>query len=101
MTLTKYQKEVAALDQGEKDNLWYPCLGLAGEVGEVTEPIKKLYRDGRKLDKGHLALELGDVLWYLTCLATRLDMRLEDIAGWNLKKLHQRQKDKEKAEKMI
>lgn len=94
MTLRQYQKEAHKLDRGEKDNLWYPCLGLAGEVGEVIEPIKKFYRDGREIDREAMKLELGDVLWYLTCVATRMDYSLEDIAACNLEKLQVRQEKK-------
>ncbi len=43
----------------------YPALGLAGEVGEVSELIKKSIRDNAPLDIQKLKLELGDVLWYL------------------------------------
>lgn len=94
MTLRQYQREAAKLDRGTKDNLWYPCLGLAGEAGEIIEPIKKFYRDGRKINKHAMALELGDVLWYLACLASRQDLTLEDIANWNLQKLQARQAKK-------
>jgi NTP pyrophosphatase (non-canonical NTP hydrolase) len=42
-------------------------LGLAGEVGEVIEIIKKAIRD-RNLNKTDLELELGDILAYLSLL---------------------------------
>jgi len=35
---------------------------------------------------------LGDVLWYLSQIATELNISLEDIAEGNLKKLSSRQK---------
>lgn len=76
-------------------NFVYPTLGLVGEAGEVAEKIKKVLRDGA----GHLtdeqrallALELGDVLWYLAQLATELGLDLEEIAAANLEKLASRQ----------
>jgi NTP pyrophosphatase (non-canonical NTP hydrolase) len=72
----------------------YPVLGLSGEVGEVVEIIKKVHRD----KQGELTLEtvarlrdeLGDVLWYISALATVLDLSLDDIAQNNINKLYSR-----------
>ena len=66
--------------------LVYPALGLAGETGEAVEKIKKYVRDG-ELSKKDLMLELGDVLWYLSNLASDAGILLEDIATENIKKL--------------
>lgn len=72
----------------------YPLLGLNGEIGEVTEKIKKIFRDSsgviteeKKLD---LSKELGDVLWYLTEVASSLELELNDIAEMNIAKLTSR-----------
>ncbi len=77
-------------------NFVYPALGLAGETGEVVEKVKKIMRDKEGVlteeDRERIAQELGDVLWYLTQLATELDLRLEDIARKNLEKLLSRKK---------
>lgn len=70
--------------------VFYPCLGLAGEVGEVCEKIKKHVRDGRELDKEELKKELGDVLWYLSALSSDLGIDLEDVAVTNYNKLKSR-----------
>jgi NTP pyrophosphatase (non-canonical NTP hydrolase) len=72
----------------------YPTLGLVGEAGEVAEKIKKIMRDryGYISAEDHDALvkELGDVLWYLSQLATELDIQLADVAALNLAKLSSR-----------
>ena len=77
--------------------LMYPALGLTGEAGEVANKIKKLVRDGVPADwrnsiefKEQIAAELGDVLWYLSALATDLDMSLGRIAKNNMDKLSSR-----------
>lgn len=72
----------------------YPLIGLQGEVGEVSEKIKKLFRD----DKGKLtnekkieiAKELGDVMWYIAQLSTELNLKLSDVIKMNIEKLSSR-----------
>lgn len=75
-------------------NFIYPTLGLAGESGEVVEKIKKLIRDKNGVvdekAKQEITEELGDVLWYLSQLATELDLSLDEIASENLQKLFSR-----------
>ena len=96
MTFEEYQREskkTATYHEHGRD-FWYPALGLAGETGEVVEKIKKLFRD----DNGVLSVErrtdiekeLGDVLWYLTQIATDAGITLEDVAKGNLEKLFSR-----------
>lgn len=85
--------------------LVYPVLGLVGEAGECAEKMKKYFRDNDHDDTGledpivemsieqreAMALELGDVLWYLTAAASDLGYSLGEIAGMNLDKLQSRQ----------
>jgi NTP pyrophosphatase (non-canonical NTP hydrolase) len=77
------------------EDLTYPALGLCGEAGEVAEKVKKTLRDdGGVLSeerRAALSRELGDVLWYLSQLATEADLDLEEIAADNLEKLLSRQ----------
>jgi NTP pyrophosphatase (non-canonical NTP hydrolase) len=76
-------------------DMTYPALGLCGEAGEVAEKVKKTIRDdGGVLSderRAALARELGDVLWYLSQLATEAGLDLEEIAADNLDKLLSRQ----------
>lgn len=73
----------------------YPALGLANEAGEVLGKIKKVYRDkgGEYSAETLLSVEseLGDVLWYVACLATELGLSLELVACHNIAKLKDRQ----------
>lgn len=73
----------------------YPTLGLAGEVGEVANKVKKIYRDyNGSLSasglKGQLMEEMGDCLWYLAAIASDIGTTLDDIAQRNLSKLSAR-----------
>jgi NTP pyrophosphatase (non-canonical NTP hydrolase) len=81
-------------------NLTYPTLGLAGEAGEVCEKVKKYIRGDyenmpRKEFVDMLKKEMGDVLWYLSAIATDLGISLEEVAVVNIEKLHSR-KDRNK-----
>lgn len=69
----------------------YYALGLCGEAGEAADKIKKLHRDGATDETlMGLALELGDVLWYLTRQANRAGFSLYEIMGLNIQKLQSR-----------
>jgi NTP pyrophosphatase (non-canonical NTP hydrolase) len=73
------------------NNFIYPTLGLSGETGEVAEKIKKVIRDkGGVIDeetREMLKKELGDVLWYVSQLATELKLSLDEVAKGNIEKL--------------
>jgi NTP pyrophosphatase (non-canonical NTP hydrolase) len=74
----------------------YPVLGLAGETGEFVELVKKAWRkDGpdwvASFDREKATSELGDILWYVTRIANILNLRLLDIAEYNVEKLLDRQ----------
>jgi NTP pyrophosphatase (non-canonical NTP hydrolase) len=64
-------------------------MGLAGETGEVIEPCKKHFRDGKHPGED-LKLELGDVLHYLTVIAASYGWTLEQLAEANMRKLDAR-----------
>lgn len=72
-------------------------LGLTGESGEVADKIKKIIRDknGQLIeeDKQEIALELGDVLWYVANISRVLGLPLEEIAEKNIDKLTARYKN--------
>ncbi len=98
MTFKEYQKKSrkTALYPNKGKNFIYPTLGLAGEAGEISEKIKKAIRDDdgkiTKERKEDLKKELGDVLWYLSQIATEVGLSFDDIAGTNIKKLASRKK---------
>lgn len=92
ISFNEYQKQANDLisEEGRKDLLTNGVLGLAGEVGECCDIIKKYKYQGHPLDEEHLKDELGDVLWYIaeTCLG--LGITMEECANYNLDKLHKR-----------
>ena len=67
-------------------------LGLSGEVGEVTDLLKKFlyHRNGRPLDSEKLRDELGDVLWYFFILLDTVGISFEEVLEANVAKCRAR-----------
>lgn len=65
-------------------------LGLAGEAGEVADIIKKDLAGAKKIDRNHLAEELGDIMWYLAEACECFGFSLKEIASKNIEKLKKR-----------
>jgi len=94
MDLNEYQRRALLTDQVPSDDagLIVPLLGLAGEAGTLLSEYKKFLRDGEAhhLYKERVAEELGDLLWYLSNVASKYGLELADIAEANLEKVHGR-----------
>tara|TARA_R110002110_G_scaffold415733_1_gene654570 strand:+ start:3621 stop:4325 length:705 start_codon:yes stop_codon:yes gene_type:complete len=100
MKFDEYQKEAIQTDQvpyrpdtdAEIAEKVVPLLGLAGEAGELLSEYKKFLRDGagHKLFKERVEEELGDLLWYISNVASKFDLSLEAIARGNLAKIQDR-----------
>lgn len=95
MELNEYQKLAARTAVFKAEHvLIYPVLGLTNEAGEVAGKMKKLLRDKNGVaDKEFIEDmkgELGDVLWYVAICARDLNMTLEQVAQYNIKKLESR-----------
>ena len=96
MTFDDYQAGAArtsAAPWPERERMMVQTLGLCGEAGEVADLVKKATWHGRELTDAELMKELGDVLWYVSDLATARGLNLADIATANLAKLQQRYPD--------
>lgn len=96
MRMYEYQSSVHRTmneEAGELESLTNYSMGLAGETGEVLEHLKKGLFHGHDINTEEMEKELGDVLWYLTALATELNLSLEDIAERNVRKLQARYPD--------
>ena len=100
MDLNEYQRLAKQTDQWPASqspephdrNLLIPLLGLASEVGELLGEHKKWLRDGDsyKLFPVRVKEELGDLLWYVSNVATKHGITLEDVALYNLRKTSDR-----------
>ncbi|MBG9657924.1 nucleotide pyrophosphohydrolase [Cytobacillus firmus] len=88
--LSKRTQPVAKTTDDFKKNLSNYAMGLAGEAGEVIDALKKTIYHGHELDRMEVMKELGDVLHYISGLATMLDIELENVARANIVKLQKR-----------
>lgn len=99
-TLNEYQAAIGTHNDAcppiNPGTSWYFALKLCGEAGEVAELVGKSHRLGeycRPIEGARLrdvALELGDVLWYVTMLARGYGFTLQQIAEMNLDKITKR-----------
>lgn len=94
---------------GRMDNqiarLNHAALGLAGEVGEFTDPLKKylMYGKGEMIDgqlklsfkdKMNMMEELSDIMWYVVLACDALGTNMSEIKRNNIKKLEKRYPEK-------
>ena len=81
LTLQYYQDQASLTDHGPR-NFTFPILGLFGEVGTLLSEVKKQQRDTSAYVgyADNVLDELGDVLWYLTAIASRAQISIADIA---------------------
>ena len=68
-------------------------IGLASEVGEFNEIIKKCVFQGKPLNEDtifHMKRELGDIMWYWINACRALDLDPNDVIEENVRKLEAR-----------
>lgn len=93
MDITRFQGCVARTmnkNLGFGEALSNYSMGLAGEAGEVLEPLKKFLYHGHTLDKAKVSNELADVIWYVSALANTLEVDLGEALERNVEKLRAR-----------
>ena len=104
MDIREYQekaKRTINRELQDYDLLGDLVFGVNGEIGEVTELFKKHIYHGHSLEIKKLAEELGDVMWYLTNIATLYSLPMSYILDLNIKKLEERYPEGFSKEKSI
>jgi NTP pyrophosphatase (non-canonical NTP hydrolase) len=88
--LAKPGDDIAKDFDGHKAHLMHMLIGLAGEVGELMDALKRplIYRSGWDFD--NIVEELGDIEFYLQGLRQGLSIKREDTLNANIKKLSKR-----------
>jgi NTP pyrophosphatase (non-canonical NTP hydrolase) len=98
LSFRDYQAAATASDQvpgsaADRDHaIMVPLLGLSGEVGSLLTEFKKWWRQGDiyRPFQNQVSEEIGDILWYLSNIASKMDLDLQEIAQENLAKLVER-----------
>ena len=98
MDFDYYQENATGTDQNVGKNvkndegLLIPLLGIAGETGTLLAEFKKKIRDKDSYEgfQERAEEELGDILWYLSNIASRMGLSLSEIASKNLQKTYER-----------
>lgn len=84
-SFAEYQAMVERTD--ERRSRVVSLMGLVGEVGDLHSMMKKLMlQKANPAFRTELREEFGDLLWYLTSLASLYDIPLEEIAKANAEK---------------
>lgn len=99
MTLNDYAHKVARFRKTDHDswneNVLHPLIGLAGEVGEVMDEIKKpmfsnrpdLPEDRKQISRDRLKKELGDIAFYFVWLCDIFMIDPDEVLEINYFKL--------------
>ncbi|MDN7427944.1 nucleoside triphosphate pyrophosphohydrolase family protein [Burkholderia sp. AU45388] len=96
MRLNEYQQRANATDQVSDtqriEALMTPVLGLSGRAGALSTEYLRYLRDGAAYQafRQRTGEVLGDLLWYVSNIAHKNDLTLEDIARQNLEKTSNR-----------
>lgn len=90
MNLNQYQKKARETAKFITPKYLYCALGLCEEAGEVAGKIKKMYRDDNGVltdeRREKIKMELSDTLWYLSNVASDINVTLEDVAESSIEK---------------
>jgi NTP pyrophosphatase (non-canonical NTP hydrolase) len=72
------------------------AMGIAGEGGEVLEHYKKWLFHKKERDFTSIALEIGDVLWYVFLWCEATNIPFSTLLSMNVEKLEARRAAKER-----
>lgn len=82
LTVAGYAAQAGLTDQrSDGGSLVFPLLGLFGETGSLLSEVKKKQRDRASYRgyAGAVVEELGDVLWYLAAVSSRVGRSLPEV----------------------
>lgn len=75
-------------------HLTHAMLGLASEVGELSDAIKRYIYYGTELNLTNVKEELGDLKWYMALLMSIIGTDDDEVERMNIAKLRARYPEK-------
>ena len=92
MTMYFNDYQLKAQETARYDDPMYPIVSLMVESAELADIFVKpwLRGDMNDPDKVEVISEAGDVLWNLANLLADMDITLDQVAAYNIKKLKDR-----------
>jgi NTP pyrophosphatase (non-canonical NTP hydrolase) len=95
MEFDNYQSEALKTDQfsDEKEKIMHSILNLTESVGVLHRIIEQRHRDKElpeSYEHSRIEQKIGDILWYISNIASRTKVKLSDAAQNNLIKNQQR-----------
>ena len=106
LDINQYQENVVSYNDYPKElGPYYSVMGIMAVTGTLAEKVQALVhtQDG-KIDKRYamkMAISLGDILRYISCMAADLNMGMDEIMSINLKKLEMERQKKMEEQKTI
>ena len=86
MALDEYRKkalEFAGYKPINGHSVLYPIAGLIGELGEVSDIVKRLWRDNEgRLDYSsiyEMVMEIGDACWFVVAIENELGIEINPL----------------------
>lgn len=80
IALQRMNKSIA-FDQ--KENMYYACMGLIEETGEVVAELRKPLFKGnfheKTLDIEEIKSELGDLMWYISLICKNANIDMDQL----------------------
>jgi NTP pyrophosphatase (non-canonical NTP hydrolase) len=87
------------IETNEKLEMLHAAVGVAGEVGELVDAIKKVAIYGKPVDRANVIEELGDLNFYMTAIQEMFLITDLEILDANAKKLGERYSSGEYSDK--
>ncbi len=95
MNLEEYKREALkrlnksiAFDQ--KENMYYACMGLIEETGEIIAELRKPLFKGnfheKSLDIEEIKSELGDLMWYISLICKNANIDMNQLKEYKIDK---------------
>ena len=93
MDSKEYQKGVERTRNkycSAEDEVKSYCLGMSSEVGKLIGHMKNVWK---RLDDVNIVEGMGDIFWYITAIASTLEIDIDEVLNYNLIKLEKRYPD--------